>query len=74
MSRPLIWRYNQSCEFLLERNVTYSAEGLNGIHADKSLGAEGAHRTIVAGGGNDDWSVDGVWVHAALVIVVHADN
>lgn len=30
--------------------------------------------TVVAGSGDDDGSVDGVGVHAALVVVVHADE
>ena len=52
--------------------ATHPAEFLNLLHADKPLNAEGAKGTIVSGGGNDKWSIDRVWVHAALIIMVHS--
>ena len=53
--------------------AAHAAECFDGLHADEALDAEGAEGAVVAGGGDYDGGVDGVWVHAGLVVVVHAD-
>lgn len=54
--------------------TAHATEGGNGFHGDHALDAEGAEGTVVAGGGDDDGCVDGVGVHAGLVVVVHGDE
>lgn len=44
------------------------------VRVEGKRGVKGSGLTIMAGGGDDDGGVDGVWVHAALIIVVHADE
>ena len=54
--------------------ATHSTQSWDGFHGDHALNAEGAEGTIVASGGNNDGCVDGVGVHAGLVVVVHGDE
>jgi hypothetical protein len=54
--------------------TTHASELLNSLHAHEALDAESSHRTVVAGSGDDQRSVDGVGVHAGLIVVVHADK
>lgn len=54
--------------------TTHASELLDLLHAHEALDAESTHGTIVARGGDDQRSVDGVGVHAGLVIVVHRDK
>lgn len=42
----------------------------DGAHAGEALGAEGAKGPVVAGGADDEGRVDGVGVHAAVLVVV----
>lgn len=51
--------------------AAHAAQLLNALHADESLDAEGTHGAVVAGGRDDERRVDGVGVHARLVVVVH---
>jgi len=54
--------------------ATHAAESWDGFHGDHTLDAEGAERTVVTSRGDDDGCVDGVGVHAGLVVVVHSDE
>lgn len=54
--------------------AAHAAELLDGGHGDQTLGGEGAEGAVVASGGDHQRSVDGVGVHAGLVVVVHADQ
>ncbi|KAH0194444.1 Thi4-domain-containing protein, partial [Aureobasidium melanogenum] len=53
--------------------AAHAAKALDGLHADEALDGEGTEGAVVTGGGDDDGGVDGVGVHAGLVVVVHAD-
>lgn len=54
--------------------ATHSTQGWDGFHGDHALDAEGTKRAVVASRGDDDGCVDGVGVHAGLVVVVHRDE
>lgn len=54
--------------------ATHTAELLNLLHGYETFDAEGTERPIVPCGGDDNWSIDSVWVHAGLVVVVHGDE
>lgn len=53
---------------------THPTKFLDLLHAHEALDAERTKGPIVARGGNHKWGVDGVGVHARLIIVVHADE
>lgn len=42
--------------------TTHTTKSRSSLHGDQALDAESTHWTIVTGGGDDDWGVDGVWV------------
>jgi hypothetical protein len=44
------------------------------LHRDETLDTKGAKRTVVARGGDDQGRVDGVGVHAGLVLTESATN
>lgn len=54
--------------------AAHTTKLLDLLHADETLDAEGAEGTVVAGRADDEGRVDGVGVHAGLVVVVHADE
>jgi hypothetical protein len=54
--------------------AAHAAQGWDGFHRHHALDAEGAEGTVVAGRGDDDGRVDGIGVHAGLVVVVHGDE
>jgi hypothetical protein len=54
--------------------AAHAAESWDGFHGDHALDAEGAERTVVTSRGDDDGCVDGVGVHAGLVVMVHSDE
>ena len=53
---------------------SHAAKLLDLLHGNEPLDAESAEWSIVASGGDDEGSIDGVWVHAGLVIMVHGDK
>ena len=44
------------------------------MHAYEALDGESTEGTIVTGGGDDKRCIDGVRVHAGLVVVMHGDK
>lgn len=52
----------------------HPAQLLELLHGHEAFDAEGAEGSVVAGRGDDDGGVDGVGVHAGLVVVVHGDE
>ena len=52
----------------------HTAKLLDLLHADESLDGEGTERSVVASSADHQRGVDGVRVHAALVVVVHGDE
>lgn len=52
----------------------HTAKLLDLLHADKPLDTEGTKWTIVASSADDERGVDGVRIHAALVVMVHGDE
>jgi hypothetical protein len=54
--------------------AAHAAQSRDGFHRHHALDAEGAKGPVVAGRGDDDGRVDGVGVHAGLVVVVHGDK
>lgn len=55
----------------LHVKATHAAKLLKLLHAYKSLDREGAKGAIVSSGADDKRCIDGVGVHAGLVVVVH---
>jgi hypothetical protein len=58
----------------LHVKATHAAELLELFHADKALNGEGAEGAVVSGGADDERCVDGVGIHAGLVVMVHRDQ
>lgn len=58
----------------LHVKATHATELLELLHADKALDREGTERAVVSGGADDERCVDGVGVHAGLIVVVHRDQ
>ena len=54
--------------------ATHATQSWDSFHGDHTLDAEGTKGTIVASGGDNDGRVDGVGVHAGLVVMVHGDE
>ncbi len=54
--------------------TTHTTELVDGRHGDESLGREGTEGTVVASGTDDNRGVDGVGVHARVVVVVEGDE
>ena len=54
--------------------AAHAAQLLDALHADEALDGKGTHRAVVARRGDDERGVDGVGVHAGLVVVVHGDE
>jgi hypothetical protein len=55
----------------LHVETTHASELLVGADGHETLDGEGTERTVVAGGGDDNGGVDGVGVHARLVLFSH---
>lgn len=55
----------------LHIEATHAPELLKLLHADQPLDREGAEGAVVSSGADDKRRVDGVGVHAGLVVVVH---
>lgn len=54
--------------------TTHTTELVDGVHGDKTLSTESTERTVVTGGTDDDGSIDGVGVHAGVVVMVESDE
>jgi len=63
--------FNDSVFSNVHVEAAHAAQGRDGFHGDHALYAEGAEGPVVTGRGDDDGRVDGVGVHAGLVVVVH---
>jgi hypothetical protein len=54
--------------------AAHAAKLLDLLHRDEAFDAEGAEGAVVAGRGNDERRIDGVGIHARLVVVMHCDK
>lgn len=54
--------------------TSHTAKLLNLLHRDKTFHAESTKRSVVARSGYNDGRVDGIWIHAALVVMVHGNE
>jgi hypothetical protein len=52
----------------------HASQLFNLLHRNKTLDAERTKWAIVSRGGDDDGSIDGVWIHARLIVVMHRDK
>lgn len=51
--------------------TTHAPELLELLHADEALDGESTKRTVMASSGDDDGGIDGVRIHARLIIMMH---
>lgn len=51
--------------------TSHTAQLINLMHGHETLDGEGAEWSIMAGCGDYDWGIDGIGVHARLVVVMH---